>query len=88
MDDDSLLTFPCDFPIKVMGRDEHDDFRAAAVAIVEDEIGPLPEGSVSTQASRTGRFLSVTVTVRAESREQLDAVYRRLSAHDRVLVVL
>lgn len=88
VDEDSPLRFPCDFPIKVMGRDEADDFRAAAVTIVEEEIGPLPPDAVNTQPSRNGRFLSVTVTIRAESREQLDALYRRLSADERVLVVL
>jgi len=88
MHEDSLLEFPCDFPIKIMGRDEEDDFRSEAVAIVEAEIGPLPAGAVTTQPSRNGRFLSVTVTVRAESREQLDSLYRRLSNHERVLVVL
>lgn len=88
MTEESLLEFPCDFPIKVMGRDDEADFREAAIAIVEEEIGPLPEDAVSTQSSRNGRFLSVTVTVRAESREQLDALYRRLTAHERVLVVL
>ncbi len=86
--EDSLLEFPCDFPIKVMGRDEDDDFRSEALAIVEAEIGPLPEDAVTTQPSRNGRFLSVTVTVRAQSREQLDSLYRRLSSSDRVLVVL
>lgn len=88
MHEDTLLEFPCDFPIKVMGRDEDDDFRSEAVAIVEAEVGPLPEGAVTSQPSRNGRFLSVTVTVRAESREQLDSLYRRLSHHERVLVVL
>ncbi|WP_405223537.1 YbeD family protein [Lentisalinibacter sediminis] len=88
MHEDSLLEFPCDFPIKVMGRDEDDDFRSEAVAIVEAEVGPLPAGAVTTQPSRNGRFLSVTVTVRAESRAQLDSLYRRLSNHERVLVVL
>lgn len=88
MHEDSPLEFPCDFPIKIMGRDEEDDFRSEAVAIVEAEVGPLPDGAVSTQPSRNGRFLSVTVTVRAESREQLDSLYRRLSDHERVLVVL
>lgn len=88
MHEDSLLEFPCDFPIKIMGRDEQDDFHSEAVAIVEAEVGPLPAGAVTTQPSRNGRFLSVTVTVRAESREQLDSLYRRLSDHERVLVVL
>ena len=86
--DESPLQFPCDFPIKVMGRDEDDDFRSAAVSIVEAEVGRLSADAVTTQPSRNGRFLSVTVTVRAESREQLDSLYRRLSSHERVLVVL
>lgn len=87
MSDETLLEFPCDFPIKIMGRDE-EDFRAAAIALVEAEVGKLEEAAISTQSSRNGRFLSVTVTVRAESREQLDSLYRSLTAHERVLVVL
>ena len=81
------LEFPCDFPLKIMGRDEN-DFRAATVALVESHFGPLPAGAVTARPSRNGRFVSITVTVRAQNRAQLDAVYRALTAVDDVLMVL
>ena len=87
MAEQTPMSFPCDFPIKIMGRDEA-DFREETLALVESHVGQLPPEAVSTQSSRNGRFLSVTVTVRAESREQLDALYRTLTSHERILVVL
>lgn len=83
----SALEFPCDFPIKMMGRD-NDAFRDAARGVIEQHTGRLDEDAVRTASSRNGRFVSITVTIRAESREQLDAIYRTLSAHDDILVAL
>ncbi len=84
---DSLLEFPCDFPIKVMGR-EAPGFRDVAVEIIERHAGPVPEDAVREASSREGRFLSVTVTIRANSQQQLDDIYRELSNHEQVLVAL
>jgi putative lipoic acid-binding regulatory protein len=84
---ESPLKFPCSFPIKVMGRHEG-NFESAVVAMVSSHFGPLPEGSVRSRASSNGRFVSVTVTVVAESRAQLDDVYRTLTASEQVLFVL
>ncbi len=84
---DSPLEFPCALPIKIMGRTS-EAFREAALAIVRAEFAELTDADVTENSSREGRYTSLTVTVHARSREQLDAVYRELSAHELVLVVL
>jgi putative lipoic acid-binding regulatory protein len=84
---DTLIEFPCEFPVKMMGRDTP-EFRATVLALVELHTGPLEPERVQVAQSRNGRFVSVTVTVNAESKEQLDAIYRELTAHDDVLMAL
>lgn len=86
-DSGSPLRFPCDFPIKVMGR-HHDAFEAEVVAMISGHVGAIPAAKVRSRASSNGRFVSVTVTVTAASREQLDDVYRTLTASEQVLFVL
>lgn len=86
-DERQLLQFPCDFPIKVMGKAEP-GFEAMVVGIVRRHAPDLGEGAVSTRGSRGGRYVAVTLNVRAESRDQLDAIYRELSAHPDVLMSL
>ena len=87
MGEDSLMSFPCSFPIKMMGR-ETDDFRQTVRAIVEKHTGPLDDDAIVASLSRNGRFVSVTVTIIAESREQLDNIYRDATAHDDVIMAL
>ena len=82
-----ILEFPCEFPLKIMGRDET-AFREAAITIVETHAGPLAEGAVRTRSSRDGNFIALTVTIVATSRAQLDALYTDLSAHEDILMVL
>jgi hypothetical protein len=82
-----LLRFPCDFPVKVMGR-AVPGFEALVVGIVRRHAPDLGEGAVSSRGSSGGRYLALTLTVRAESRAQLDAIYRELSAHPDVLMSL
>lgn len=86
-DEQQLLDFPCDFPIKMMGRDRR-QFHEAARAVIEQHAGPVDENAVRLAASRNGRFVSLTITIRAESRQQLDAIYMDLTAHDEILVAL
>ena len=86
-DGERLLRFPCDFPIKAMGRAEP-GFESLVVEIVRRHAPDLGEGAVSSRVSSGGRYLAVTLTVRAESRGQLDAIYRELSAHPDVLMSL
>ena len=87
MSDDSVLEFPCPFPIKMMGRDTP-EFRATARAIVEKHAGAVPDEAVQAALSRNGRFVSVTVTITATSKQQLDDIYREVTAHDDVLMAL
>ncbi len=84
---DELFQFPCEFPIKVMGRDS-ESFRSLTLAIVERHAGPLAAGSISERQSRKGRFLALTYTIRAESRAQLDRIYQELTDSGVVLVAL
>jgi uncharacterized protein len=83
--DSSFLTFPCEVPIKVLGRNEV-AFREAAIAIVRAHYGD--EHRVAEQLSREGSYLSLTITVRAASRAQIDAVYRSLVAAPEIMMVL
>ncbi len=87
MTEETLLEFPCEFPIKMMGRDE-DGFRETARQLVEKHTGPLDDSAVQASLSAKGNFVSVTVTVTATSREQLDNIYREVSGHDAVLMAL
>lgn len=81
------LEFPCDFPLKVMGRDE-EGFRDHVLALVAEQAGEKAVVSIRDRESSGGRFISLTVTVRAESRPQLDDIYRELHASPRVLMTL
>ena len=87
MSDESAITFPCQFPIKMMGRDTP-EFRATARALVEKHAGPVSDDAVQTALSRNARFVSVTVTITAESQEQLDNIYTDVTSHDDVLMAL
>lgn len=82
-----LLRFPCDFPLKVMGRDER-NFEDAVLAIFERHLGDLDGADVTSRPSSSGNFLSITVVFRAESQDQLDALYRDLTDHEQVLFCL
>ena len=87
MSEDSLLSFPCDIPVKVLGRNL-DAFRVAASEIVRSHYGVLSDDRIAEQLSRNSSFLSLTFTVRATSRAQIDALYQALTANDDVLIVL
>jgi len=87
MAEESLLEFPCDFPIKMMGRDS-EEFRGIARRLVEKHTGPVADDAVQTSVSAKGNFVSVTITVTATSREQLDDIYRDLTAHEAVIMAL
>ena len=81
------MEFPGVFPLKVMGAND-DGFEALVLAIVRKHATLAAEKEVSRRLSRGGRFLSLTVHIQAESQAQLDALYRELSAHERVLMML
>jgi putative lipoic acid-binding regulatory protein len=84
---DSLIEYPSDFPIKIMGA-MHDAFAQTMVEVVMQHDPNFDAGKMEMRPSSKGTYLSLTVTVRATSREQLDNLYRALSAHPMVKVVL
>ena len=84
---EQLLDFPVDFPIKVMGR-RVDGFAQAISALVREHVPGYDPAGLELRSSSKGTYLSLTVTVRVESRAQLEALYRALSAHPMVRVVL
>lgn len=84
---DSLLEFPCDFTIKAMGL-ANADFDALVVELVRAHCDDLGEGCVRSRASRGGKYLAVSVTIRATSKQQLDNIYRSLTSHPRILMSL
>ena len=83
----SALAFPCDFPIKVMGRKER-GFAQTVTDIVRRHAPDFDPSTVEMRPSRQGTYLSVTCVVRATSREQLDGLYRELCDHPTVVMVL
>ena len=84
---DTLLEFPCDFPLKVMGKAE-DGFAQAICAVVVRHAPDFDAATVEMRASKGGNYLSLTCTVRATSKAQLDALYLELTKHPLVKVVL
>jgi putative lipoic acid-binding regulatory protein len=83
----SPLEFPCEIPIKVFGRNE-ERFRSAVLDIVRRHFEGLDDTSVVERSSRADNYLSMTVTVHAKTRAQVDACYRELTAHDQIMMVL
>ncbi|MEY4712712.1 MAG: hypothetical protein RIS88_2162 [Pseudomonadota bacterium] len=84
---DSLIEYPCRFPIKVMGA-KVDGFVAAISAIAAHFDPTFDERRIELRDSKAGKYLGITITVTATSREQLDELYRTLSTHPMVRVVL
>jgi putative lipoic acid-binding regulatory protein len=83
----SLIDFPCAFPIKVMGA-QVDGFVEAMVHVARHFDPGFDAASIERRPSRAGNYLGLTLTVNATSREQLDELYRTLSSHPMVKVVL
>jgi len=79
--------FPAEFPIKVMGRQDS-DLRAVTREILERHAGPLPDDRIRVRTSGDGNFLAITYTILATGRDQLDAIYRELTACKLVLMAL
>ena len=85
--EDTLLVFPTDFPVKIMGQ-ASDDFRSLVMGIVTRHFGTLEPHRIEERQSSNGKYLSITVTVLATSKAQLDALYMELTSCSQVLVAL
>ena len=82
-----LLDFPAQFPIKVMGR-QHKDFIHVIGDVVRKHIDQFSNDDLKVSKSRNGNFISLTVTVTVESRDQLEKLYMALADHEMVKIVL
>ncbi len=83
----TLLAFPCEFPIKVLGKRQA-GFAQAVVEVVKRHAPEFDAATLEMRASREAKYLSLTLTIRATSREQLDGLYRELCDHPMVTMVL
>ena len=83
----SALRFPCSFPIKAMGLASN-GFDAEVVAIVRRHAPEVAAAAVTVRPSAEGKYMAVTVTIEAQSRAQLDAIYQDLVACEQVLMAI
>ncbi len=81
------IKYPCDFPIKIMG-EKHDDFAQTMADVIRLHDPLFDAATLGMRLSAQGNYLSLTATVKATSREQLDNLYKALSSHPMVKVVL
>lgn len=84
---DTLLTFPTDFPIKIMG-ENREGFTQAIIELVQRHAPDFNTDTLETRASSSGKYLSLTCTIHARSKAQLDALYREVTAHPWVNMAL
>ncbi|MEW6313805.1 MAG: DUF493 domain-containing protein [Pseudomonadota bacterium] len=87
MKTETLIEYPCRFPIKVMGKSEQ-GFAEAIAAVVRRHAPDFDAATMEIRASRGGKYLSLTCTFTVTSREQIDALYQELCDHPLVKVVL
>ena len=87
LDSDTLIEYPCDFPIKVLGRTQA-GFAQTVLEIVRAHAPDFDGSTIDMKSSKQGKYLSVTCVIRATSREQLDNLYRALCDHPMVVMVL
>ncbi|MFO8023767.1 YbeD family protein [Thiohalophilus sp.] len=85
--EETFLEFPCKFPIKVMGRSDV-DLQSLVMELVSKHAPELREQDITRRDSRQGNYVSLTVTVTATSKAQLDRIYLELNASDAVLMTL
>ncbi len=83
----SLIEYPCEFPLKVFGK-QQSGFAQAVLEVVTRHAPEFTAANMEMRASKNARYLSLTCTIRATSREQLDALYRELCDHPMVTMVL
>lgn len=83
----SLIEYPCEFPLKIFGQQQA-GFAQAVLTVVSKHDPDFTAASMEMRASKNARYISLTCTIRATSREQLDAVYQELCDHPMVVMVL
>lgn len=86
-DTDDIFEFPCEFPIKIMGRTS-DDFQSLVVGIIKKHIPDTGEITIESRLSSGDKYLAITATITAQSRKQLDAIYQELTDTKEVVMLL
>lgn len=84
---ETLIEFPCDFPIKVMG-EMHADFTNEIIKTIQSQLTSFDASSIEMRGSSGGKYISLTCTVHVSSKPQLDDIYRAITAHPMVKFVL
>ncbi|BCM26111.1 HP0495 family protein [Methyloradius palustris] len=84
---ETLIEFPTDFPIKVMG-ETHEDFHNTIITLIQEHHPEFDANGIETRASANGKYTSLTCTVYVTSKPQLDNIYRALSSHPMVKFAL
>lgn len=86
-EEETLLEFPCQFPIKVMGKVDV-EFDLLVLELIRPHVDELAPDAVKIRPSKAGNYVAMTITITAVSKSQLDAIYQSLSAHPLVLMAL
>jgi len=84
---ETLIEFPCMFPIKVMG-EVHDEFTSTVIKIIKQKNKDFDPSTIEMKGSSEGRYISLTCFVYVTSKPELDDIYRLLSTHPMIKVVL
>lgn len=84
---ESVIEFPCDFPIKAMGLSIH-DLEVIVFDIVNLHAPDTPKDALKIRESSNGKYISVTVVVNAQNQAQLDAIYQALTDHEHIMMAL
>jgi putative lipoic acid-binding regulatory protein len=84
---EELLKFPCEFSIKIMGKSV-DNFHNIVTEILDKHCGEIPKSSITTRLSKNANYISLTVMFIAQSRQQLNALYKELVNNEHVNMVL
>ena len=84
---ETLLEFPCKFPVKAMGM-ACDELEIAVIEIINRHVENLAEDALKIRPSRTGKYIAITITITAHSKDQLDAIYMDLTACEHVSIAL
>ncbi|MDH5571786.1 MAG: DUF493 domain-containing protein [Gammaproteobacteria bacterium] len=87
MSEETLFEFPCEFPIKVMGQNT-EAFEIDVLTVINQHVDNLPEGAITSRPSGKGNYISITITITAHSKQQLDNIYLSLNACETVMMCL
>ena len=86
-EEETLFEFPCEFPVKAMGK-SGPDLETAVLEIINRHVTDLSEGAIKLNASKGGNYTSITITITAQSKAHLDGIYMELTACEHVLYAI